>query len=73
MPNNLTICFLRDDGHRERIPLGNCTVAKAREAAQRVFGISDGLYTRAELYKDNELIETVPNPACVSFASILVQ
>jgi hypothetical protein len=73
MPNKLTIQFLRNDGHREPIPLGDCTIAKAREAAQRVFEISNGLYTRAELYKDNELIETVPNPACVPLASILVQ
>jgi hypothetical protein len=72
MPN-LTLCFHRNDGHRERIPLGECSIAKALEAAQRVFYISDRLYTKAELYKGDELIEAVPNPASVRFASILVQ
>jgi hypothetical protein len=75
MPTNptLTVYFYLSDGHCESIPLGRCTITKALEAVQKVFGISDGLYTKAELYKDKELIETVPNPACVPFASILVQ
>jgi hypothetical protein len=75
MPSNptLTICFHRNDGHRERIPLRRGTVWEAVEAIQRVFSISDGLYTKAELYKGDELIETVPNEASVPLASILVQ
>jgi hypothetical protein len=73
MPNNLTMFFCRNDGQRERIPLGKCSITKALEAAQRVFHISDGLYTKAELYKGDELIETLPNPASVHGGSILVQ
>ena len=73
MPTNLIIFFHRNDGHRERIPLGQCTIAKAFEAAQRVFDISDGLYTKAELYRGEELIETIPNAAAAHLTTLLIQ
>jgi hypothetical protein len=73
MPHNLTIFFYRSDRQRERISLGECTITAALEAAQRVFHIGDGLYTKAELYEGDELIETLPNPASVHAGTILVQ
>jgi hypothetical protein len=40
---------------------------------QRVFYISDGLYTKAEIYRGDEFVETVQNPAYVRVESLLVQ
>ena len=76
MPNNhepLAVLFRRNDGLRERIRLPNGTLADAVVAIQRVFHISDGLYTRAEIFCDDELVETVENPCSVHVASILIQ
>jgi hypothetical protein len=75
MPSNttLTICFHRNDGRHERIPLRRGTAWEAVDAIQRVFGISDGLYTKAEIYRGDKLIETLENPASIRVASILVQ
>ena len=75
MPNDqtLTVYFQRNNGHRERVPLIPCTMAEAVGAIERVFHISNGLYTTAEIYRGKELIETVENPACVRVESILVQ
>jgi hypothetical protein len=69
----LTLYFHRNDDRRERVPLTHCTVAEAKEAIQRIFSISDGLYTKAEVYQGDQLIETVANSALVRPVSILVQ
>ena len=66
----LSVSFRRNDGHRERIPLRDCTILEAVSAIKRVFSISDGLYTEAEIYRGNELIEKMENPSSVS---ILIQ
>jgi len=39
---------------------------------QRVFYMSDGLYTKADLYRGNELVETIENHSSVRVASILI-
>ena len=71
---SLTAYFHRNDDRRERVPpLTNCTVAQAIEAIQRIFGISEGLYTKAEIYRGNELVETAENTASIRVTSILVQ
>jgi hypothetical protein len=70
---SLTAYFHRNDDRRERVPLKHCTVAQAIEAIQRIFGISDGLYTKAEIYQGNRLVETVENTPSVRVTSILVQ
>ena len=69
----LTLCFYRNNDQRERVPLTPCTVAQAVDAIQRIFGISEGLYTKAEIYKGNQLIETVANTWTVRPASLLIQ
>ena len=69
----LTLCFHRNADRRESVPLTHCTLAEAREAVQRIFSISDGLYTKVEVYQGNQLIETVANTWSVRQASILVQ
>jgi hypothetical protein len=69
----IIIYFYRNDGHPERIPLTDGTLAEAVVAIQRVFHISDGLYTRAEIFRDDELVETVENTCSVHVASILIQ
>jgi hypothetical protein len=66
----LSVSFRRNDGHRERVALKDCTLAEAVSAIERVFSISDGLYTEAEIYRGNELIEKMDNPSSVS---ILIQ
>ena len=48
-------------------------MAEAVAAIERVFHISDGLYTTAEIYRGNELIETMENAACIRVESILIQ
>jgi hypothetical protein len=48
-------------------------MAEAVGAIERVFHISNGLYTTAEIYRGKALIETVENPACIGVESILVQ
>jgi hypothetical protein len=70
---SLTAYFHRNDDRRERVPLTHCTVAEAREAIQRIFSISDGLYTKAEIYQGDRLVETLENTASVRVTSILVQ
>jgi hypothetical protein len=70
---SLTIHFHRNDDRRERVPLKYYTIADAVEAIQRIFNISDGLYTKAEIYQGNQLIETVENTWSVRTVSILVQ
>ena len=75
MPNDqsLSVSFRRNDGHRERIPLRDCTLAEAVSAIERIFSISEHLYTEAEIYRGNQLIETMENPSSVRVESILVQ
>ena len=75
MPANraIVICFYRTDGHRERIRFPHGTLADTVTAIQRVFHMSDGLYTKAEIYRGNELVETMENHSSVRVASILVQ
>ena len=70
---SLTAYFHRNDDRRERVPLTHCTVAEAREAIQRIFSISDGLYTKAEIYQGDRLVETMENTSLVRVTSILVQ
>ena len=69
----LSVSFRRNDGHRERIPLKDCTLSEAVSALERVFSISDGLYTGAEIYRGNELIETMDNPSSGRVESVLIQ
>jgi hypothetical protein len=75
MPADRTIiiCFHRNDGHRQRIPLPHGTLAEAVLGIQRVFHVSDGLYTKAEIYRGNRHIETVANTWSVRALSIMVQ
>ena len=68
-----SVSFRRNDGHRERIPLRNCTIAEAVSAVERVFSVSERLYTEAEIYRGNELIEKMENPSSVRVATILIQ
>lgn len=70
--DTLTIYFHRSDGEPERVPLSHGTISEAMTAIHTVFYISDGLYTAAEVYRGNELIETVKNPA-VRAESVLIQ
>jgi hypothetical protein len=51
----------------------DCTLSEAVSAVERVFSISDGLYTKAEIYRGNELIEKMENPSSVRVESILIQ
>ena len=69
----LAVSFRRNDGHRDRIPLTDCTLAEAVSAVERVFSISEGLYTEAVIYRGNQLIEKMENHSSVRVASILVQ
>ena len=69
----LSVSFNRNDGHLERIPLKNCSLAEAVSAIERVFGICEGLYTEAEIFRGNELIETMENPSSRPVGSILIQ
>ena len=67
----VTIYFHRNDGESERVPLAHGTISEAVTAIHAVFYVSEGLYTRADVYRDHELIETVANPA-VRVESILI-
>ena len=70
----LFVSFRRNDGHRERIPLiKGCTLAEAMSAIERIFSISEHIYTEAEIHRGNELIETMENHSSVRVESILVQ
>jgi hypothetical protein len=73
MPNDqsLAVSFRRNDGLRERIPLRDCTIAEAVSAIERVFSVGEHLYTEAEIYRGNQLIEKMENPS-VRVESILV-
>jgi hypothetical protein len=69
---NITIYFHRHDGPSEQIPLLRGTIAEAVAAIERVFYITNSLYTSADIYRRDELVESVENPACVRVESILV-
>jgi hypothetical protein len=69
----LSVSFRRNDGHRERIPLKDCTLSEAVSAVERVFSISEGLYTEAGIYRGNQLIEKMENHSPVRVESILIQ
>ena len=73
MPNDrkLIVYFHRNDGYHERVPLRECALYEAISAIERVFHISDGLYAKADIYRGDELVETVENAACVSAESML--
>jgi hypothetical protein len=69
----ISLSFRRNDGHRERIPLKDCTLSEAMSAVERVFHVSEHLYTEAEIYRGNELVETMENHSSVRVESILIQ
>jgi hypothetical protein len=69
----IIIYFYRNDGRRDRIPLPHGTLAEAVLGIQRVFHMSDGLYTKAEIFRDDELIETMKNAARIRAGTVLVQ
>lgn len=75
MPADRTIViyFYRNDGRRERIPLTHGTLAEAVMAIQRVFHMTNGLFTKAEIFRDDELVETMENGACIRVGTILIQ
>jgi hypothetical protein len=75
MPNDqpLSVSFRRNDGYCERIPLKDCTLSEAVLAVERVFHVGEHLYTEAEIYRGNQLIEKMENPPSVRVESILVQ
>jgi len=70
---SLAVSFHRNDGHRERIRLSHGTLADTVMGIQRVFHLSDGLYTKAEIFRGNELVETMENRSSVRVESILIQ
>ena len=74
MPNDrkLIVYFHRNDGYYERVPLRECVLYEAISAIERVFHISDGLYTKADIYRGEELIETVENPVSAHAEAMLV-
>ena len=69
----LSVSFRRNDGLRERIRLPHGTLADAVMGIQRVFHMSAGLYTTAEIFRDDELVETVENACSLHVESILIQ
>ena len=70
---SLTIHFHRNDDRCGRARPTHGTVEEAIEAIERIFSISDHLFTKAEIYQDDRLVETVANPSSVRVATILVQ
>ena len=62
----VTLYFHRDDARRESVPLTRFTVLDAKAAIREILSISDGAYTKAEIYKGKQLIETVENTASVA-------
>ena len=69
----LVLIFHRNDGHLERTTVSHCTVAEAIETVRRMLRVINGLYTKADVYQNDELVETVLNDASVRVTSILVQ
>jgi hypothetical protein len=72
----LSVSFRRNDGNRERIPLTDCKLSEAVSAVERVFSISDGLYTEANLswqptHRDNG--ESFVGSSGVDLDSIIVR
>jgi hypothetical protein len=70
---SLTLYFYCHDDRRVKVSVNHCTVANAEEAIQRIFSISEDVYTKAEIYRSNELVETVANTWSARPVSILVQ
>jgi hypothetical protein len=63
MPTKLviTIHFHRNDGRRERIRLTEYSLTQAREYADLVFRECAGLYTEADICREDGYVETVQN------------
>jgi hypothetical protein len=62
----LTLYFHRDDARPAKVPLTHFTLVDAKQAIQEILSITDGAYTRAEIYKGKRLIETVRNTASIA-------
>jgi|307.fasta_scaffold999961_1 hypothetical protein len=55
----LILYFHRDDAQRDKVPLTHFTVAAAKQAIREILNITNGAYTKAEIYQGKQLIETV--------------
>ena len=59
----MTLLSVRKDGKRERTKLAHQTLADARELAQWVLHVGNGLYTEVDICTDNGTVERIQNPA----------
>ena len=58
--HNITVCFIRDDGKREPIPLSDdASVPEAERLAEYILRGGLGLYTLAEITVAGEVVETM--------------
>jgi two-component system, chemotaxis family, response regulator Rcp1 len=59
----LSLDCVRQNGRRETTKLPNRTLSEARELAQRVLYLGNGLYTQVEICTEDGTIETIQNTA----------
>jgi hypothetical protein len=59
----ITLYCVRKDGRRERTKISHHTMADARELAEWMLFIGNGIYTEVDICTDNGTVETVRNPA----------
>jgi hypothetical protein len=54
----LILYFHRDDTQRHKVPLTHFTIAAAKRAIREILSITNGAYTKADIYQGKQLIET---------------
>jgi hypothetical protein len=74
----ITLRCLRSDGRRESTKLERRNLDEAREMAERILKVGNGLYTEVEIRTENGCVETVHKDDAVrattsKVSSILVQ
>jgi hypothetical protein len=62
----ITLYCIRKDGRRERTKISHHTMADARELAEWMLFIGNGMYTEVDICTENGTFETIRSPAVES-------
>ena len=62
----ITLYCVRKDGRRERTKISHHTMADARELAEWMLFIGNGIYTEVDICTEDGTFETIRNPAVPS-------
>jgi hypothetical protein len=64
--STMTLYCVRKDGRRERTEISHHTMADARELAEWLLYIGNGLYTEVDICTEDGTVKTIRNPGVPS-------